>query len=151
MRHDDPLAVAGRKDSVQVDPSGSGIRPRLTKGDLFVPYEYRKAERVVKARQQAERALLAALTVECDELGLLWHHDPDSRRGVGSPGFPDLVVAGPGGFMIAELKSGNGRMSREQIRWRACLQHGFRGYALLRPEHHERGDTTRLLLQLATA
>lgn len=145
-RNDDPRAVAARRQAARVDPSGSGIRPRLTKGDLFVPYEYRKGDRAALA---TERALLAAVTVECDELGLLWHHDPDSRRALGSPGFPDLVVAGPGGFVIAELKSHNGRMTREQIRWRACLQHGFRGYALLRPEHHERGEIIRLLHRLA--
>jgi hypothetical protein len=49
--------------------------------------------------------LLAKITALCDELGLLWHHCPDSRKCWGQRGFPDLLIAGPGGLIIAELKT----------------------------------------------
>ena len=41
---------------------------------------------------------------ECDRLGLLWHHCAQPRRCRGPIGFPDLVIAGPGGLLLAELK-----------------------------------------------
>lgn len=35
----------------------------------------------------------------------------------GTPGFPDLVIAGPGGVAFVELKSGKGRLSADQKQW----------------------------------
>lgn len=52
-----------------------------------------------------------------DSLGLLWHHCPDSRRCKGNPGFPDLLVAGPRGLVLAELKSEHGETSADQDLW----------------------------------
>lgn len=37
-------------------------------------------------------------------------------------GFPDLVIAGNGRLIFAELKSGKGRLSREQAEWIAALE-----------------------------
>lgn len=75
-----------------------------------------------------EADLLAEVTALCDRLGLLWHHDPDPHRfglrrirewfrARGRPGFPDLVIAGPGGYLFAELKSDDGDTSAEQDMW----------------------------------
>ena len=64
-----------------------------------------------------EDQLLAEVTALCDRLGLLWHHDPDSRRSKGTKGFPDLVIAGPHGIIFAELKSEDGDTSADQDRW----------------------------------
>lgn len=36
-------------------------------------------------------------------------------------GFPDLVIAGPGGVAFRELKAAKGRISREQADWAAML------------------------------
>jgi len=73
-----------------------------------------------------EAELLAEVTALCDRLGLLWHHDPDSRRTEGSAGFPDLVIAGPRGVLFRELKSAAGDTSAEQDLWGwtlTCLHH----------------------------
>lgn len=64
-----------------------------------------------------ETELLAEVTALCDRLGLLWHHDPDSRLSKGSKGFPDLVICGEGGVVFRELKGENGETSADQDRW----------------------------------
>jgi hypothetical protein len=43
------------------------------------------------------------ITDYCDQLHLKWHHETDSRRT--REGWPDLVIAGPGGIAIVELKT----------------------------------------------
>lgn len=58
--------------------------------------------------------LLQLVTGYCDDMGLLWHHPPDSRRE--RAGWPDLVIAGPYGILFAELKSADGRVTKAQLR-----------------------------------
>ena len=42
----------------------------------------------------------------------------------GSAGFPDLVLAGERGFILAELKTDTGRVSPQQVEWlKACDPH----------------------------
>ena len=52
-------------------------------------------------------------------------YNPDSRRIRKDPpfgrGFPDLVIAGPGGVVFAECKCADDTMSREQRLWSAML------------------------------
>lgn len=47
------------------------------------------------------------ITDYCDLLGLKWHHETDSRRS--KEGFPDLVIAGPGGIIFVEVKTDDRR------------------------------------------
>jgi hypothetical protein len=55
------------------------------------------------------------ITDYCDWRRLKWHHETDSRKS--KKGFPDLVIAGPGKIIFAELKSAKGRVTREQQEW----------------------------------
>ena len=73
-----------------------------------------------------EAELLAEVTALCDRLGLLWFHRTDTpRSSQGTPGFPDLVVLGPGGLIFAELKSNEGQTSADQDRWAWNLHNTF--------------------------
>jgi hypothetical protein len=56
----------------------------------------------------------------CSWLRLLAYHTRDSRGS--SPGFPDLVIVGPGGFLIRELKSETGRITAQQADWLQALR-----------------------------
>jgi hypothetical protein len=53
--------------------------------------------------------------------GLWWHHCLDSRHCEGPPGFPDLIIAGPRGTLIRELKTQSGPVHREQRIWLRIL------------------------------
>jgi hypothetical protein len=80
-------------------------------------------------RQRAPlRALLDEGTPEADLqrnvllyaglLGYIANHNYDSRRSGPDPGFPDLVLAGHGRLIFAELKRERGRASIAQLRWK---------------------------------
>ena len=51
----------------------------------------------------------------------------------GHAGFPDLVLASPGGVIFAELKTAKGRPTEAQQAWRAMLEAGGAEYYLWRP------------------
>lgn len=71
----------------------------------------------------------------CDQLGLLWHHDVDARLSRGTKGFPDLVIAGPRGLVMAELKSEDEDTTAEQDAW---------GWTLTRAWHAMGGQSPAL-------
>lgn len=67
----------------------------------------------------SESELMQLVRDAAGRLGLLVYHTRDSRGS--DPGFPDLVIAGPGGFVFRELKSADGRHSRVQLHWQHVL------------------------------
>jgi len=77
--------------------------------------------------------------------GLLWHHCPDARRCAGPRGLPDLLIAGPGGLLLAELKSETGDTSAAQDAWAWTLTRARQQYELWRPEHWRDGTIEKVL------
>lgn len=73
------------------------------------------------------------ITDTCDLMGLIWHHETDSRRS--NAGFPDLVIAGPGGVLFAELKSEKGRITSHQNFWLYRLREAGSMAVIWRPSH----------------
>lgn len=71
-----------------------------------------------------EAALLRDVTAVAGELGLLWHHCPRAHLCSGPRGFLDLLIAGPGGLVLAELKSADGETSAGQDLWIWTLERG---------------------------
>jgi hypothetical protein len=92
-------------------------RPRLKDSDSG----YRNSTGV--GGNMTEGQLQQLVTGAARSLGLLVFHSTDPRRDVG-PGFPDLLLAGPRGILLAELKSPGYRLSSEQRDWRNMLQAG---------------------------
>lgn len=67
-----------------------------------------------------ERDLQAKIEEYCKEHGYPFFHDRSRKCNV--PGFPDLVIALPGGRTLwIELKSKSGRLDSEQKRFRLML------------------------------
>lgn len=84
----------------------------------------------------------------CDERGLLVHYEPDSRRG--RAGFPDLVIAGLGGVLFAELKTPGDIVRPAQRRWLSTLEaSGLVSVAVWRPLDLGRLEIQRRLDGLA--
>ncbi len=79
----------------------------------------------------SEKEFQAAVTELARMLGLLVYHTTDSRRC--APGFPDLVIAGPGGVLFRELKTATGKVSSEQTAWLAMLAAGGADCGIWRP------------------
>lgn len=72
--------------------------------------------------------------MECDRLGLLWHHCAQPHRSCRGPrGFPDLIVLGPRGWLPAEFKSADGDTSADQDRWAWTAWQSGLAIPVLRP------------------
>lgn len=97
-----------------------------------------------------ERQLTVAIEAECDRLGLLWHHCPDSRRCEGPRGKPDLLTAGPQGILLAEIKDEDGDTSPSQDAWLYMLHQADVPYAVWRPADWDNGTIKARLRGLIT-
>ena len=97
----------------------------------------------------SERDLLLKVQAECEALGLQHHHCHDSRRCEGPRGLPDLVIAGPGGILFAELKDSDGDTSADQDRWLYMLHRAEVPYAVWRPGDFDAGTVRAVLKALA--
>jgi hypothetical protein len=78
----------------------------------------------------SEAAFMTQVKAIAYTYGWMTHHSQPSmtRTGryltTGSAGFPDLVLAGERGFILAELKTDTGRVSAAQTEWlKACNPH----------------------------
>lgn len=103
--------------------------------------------------KMSERDLYYEVTRICDQLELLWHHCADSRHCMGTPGLPDLIIAGPRGVIYAELKSADGETDADQDKWIWTLRRSTFPYPLMRmyiwtPADLESGEIRAQLLVL---
>lgn len=94
-----------------------------------------------------EAQLQAAVLELCKLRGLLAYHVHDSRRS--AAGFPDLVIAGPGGVIFRELKSEAGETSAEQDLWGWVLCRGGASWQIWRPADWYSGAISYVLEQLS--
>lgn len=77
-------------------------------------------------------------------------HCYDSRKSTG-PGFPDLVLCGPGGVVFAELKNDVLAPTPEQMTWLGTLVEGGAEAYLWRPEQWIDQTIQGVLARLAKA
>jgi hypothetical protein len=64
-----------------------------------------------------EAHLRGLVIAEAEKLRLMWSYTPDSRHDIGHRGRPDLLIAGPGGVIFAELKAETGYPDECQKLW----------------------------------
>lgn len=79
-----------------------------------------------------EQELMAEIRSAVYERGLIAYHTRDSR-GSWSNGFPDLIIAGPGGVIFREVKSMRGRLTESQWTWGHRLLKAGANYDIWRP------------------
>lgn len=94
------------------------------------------------------KQLLGMTVGLAEQHGLMWHYCPDSRHCLGARGFPDLVVAGPGGLVFVELKSADDDTTAEQDFWRYILYRAGVRYQLFRPSELTDGTIRRVFERL---
>lgn len=81
--------------------------------------------------------------------GLYLKAHPDSRRDqVSNPGFPDLVIVGPGGVLWRELKDATDTASRAQLAWGDLLRAAGQDWAIWRPADLRAGHVEHQLIAL---
>ena len=78
----------------------------------------------------------------CKQLGVAWYHPYFSRRS--AAGWPDLALCGDNGFLLRELKTGGGRLTRDQQDWGLRLRAARMSWDVWRPGRPSvRPDTRR--------
>ena len=97
--------------------------------------------------RMSEDELLAFVVKRAERLGLEWFHSFDTRRDK-TPGFPDLVLVGHG-IYYRELKSADGPVSVQQMRWGRALRAGGGNWSIWRPADVQSGRVQRELRELA--
>ena len=102
----------------------------------------------VPASTVTEAQLYLAIEQMCEDLGLLWTRNPDSRRALGSRGFPDYVITGPCGTLFREVKDATNTLSSTQRRWSWALMAGHENWGTWRPRDLESGRIKFELEQL---
>lgn len=83
--------------------------------------------------------LVAAITALADARGLPWHYCPDTRRCKGAKGWPDLVIIGHWRALFREVKTEDGRCTREQLTYGSRLVRAGLDYELWREHDLESG------------
>ena len=86
--------------------------------------------------QETVIAMCKLLRVEC-------YHPFFSRRS--SAGWPDLALCGDSGFLLRELKTENGRLTRAQREWGARLRNAGVSWDVWRPDDLHSGRIQREL------
>lgn len=100
-------------------------------------------------RKYREEDLFEAVRELCKILRLLVYHTRDSRGSY--PGFPDLVIIGPGGMLYRELKSATGRLTKDQKIWLGALHYHGVDVGVWRPADMANGRISRELQALRRA
>ena len=82
----------------------------------------------------------------CKLLGVAWYHPYFSRRS--AAGWPDLALCGSRGFMLRELKTENGRLTRDQQEWGSRLRNAGVSWDVWRPDDLRSGRIQHELLDI---
>jgi hypothetical protein len=79
----------------------------------------------------------------CKLFGVAWYHPFFSRRS--AAGWPDLALCGGNGFLLRELKTENGRLTRDQQTWGLMLRSAGQDWDVWRPADLQSGRIQREL------
>lgn len=82
----------------------------------------------------------------CKLLGVASYHPYFSRRS--AAGWPDLALCGDNGFLLRELKTERGRLTRDQEDWGFKLQKAGVDWDVWRPDDLMSGRIQRELLAI---
>lgn len=79
----------------------------------------------------------------CKLLGVAWYHPFFSRRS--AAGWPDLALCGSRAFILRELKTDKGRLTRDQQEWGSRLRGAGQDWDVWRPGDLQSGRIQREL------
>jgi hypothetical protein len=82
----------------------------------------------------------------CELLGIACYHPFFSRKS--AAGWPDLALCGDGGFLLRELKTEKGRLTRDQEEWGSRLQKAGVNWEVWRPADLVSGRIQRELMEI---
>lgn len=90
-----------------------------------------------------EEQFQSTVIAMCKLFGIGWYHPYFSRRS--AAGWPDLALCGDNGFLLRELKTDTGRLTKDQQRWGSRLSHVGVSWDVWRPADLQSGRIQREL------
>lgn len=78
-----------------------------------------------------EEQFQSTVIAMCKLFGVGWYHPYFSRRS--AAGWPDLALCGDRGFLLRELKTDKGRVTRDQQAWGERLRKAGQDWDVWRP------------------
>jgi hypothetical protein len=91
----------------------------------------------------SEAQFQATVIAMCRLLRIDWHHAVTATRD--AVGWPDLAMVGDRGFLLRELKTDNGRLTRRQQEWGDRLRRAGISWDVWRPADLSSGRIKREL------
>ena len=93
-----------------------------------------------------ERDFQNTVVAMCKLLAVSCYHPFFSRKS--AAGWPDLAICGDNGFMLRELKTENGRLTKDQQAWGTRLRQAGVSWDVWRPDDLRSGRLQRELLDI---
>jgi hypothetical protein len=78
-----------------------------------------------------EEQFQATVIAMCKLFAVAWYHPFFSRRS--AAGWPDLALCGDNGFLLRELKTEKGRLTKDQQAWGSRLRNAGVSWDVWRP------------------
>lgn len=98
------------------------------------------------AQFQDEAQFQDLVVALCKHLDIACYHPYFSRKS--AAGWPDLALCGSRGFMLRELKTDKGRLTRQQQEWGVKLRNVDVSWDVWRPDDLASGRIQRELLAI---
>lgn len=102
---------------------------------------------LVTATPMSEVTLLGRVRHLCDLYGTTHYHTRDSRGS--NPGFPDLVIVGPGGVLWRELKVKGRTLTIDQRRWQRALMGADQDHGVWTEQDYASGRITAEIARIS--
>lgn len=93
-----------------------------------------------------ETQFQSTVVAMCKLLNVFCYHPYFSRKS--AAGWPDLAMCGDSGFMLRELKTETGKLTRQQEEWGARLRQAGISWDVWRPDDLGSGRIKRELLEI---
>lgn len=106
-----------------------------------------KRAQFISELTMTEASLLGRVRHLCDLYRTEHYHTKDSRGS--TPGFPDLVIVGPGGVLYRELKVNGRGLTTEQRRWRRSLLAAGQDFEVWTRDDYATGRITNQIARIS--
>jgi hypothetical protein len=145
-----PLLSVGQRVAVAAELAANGKSTRQIAAELSVSHA--TIARDLRHHELSQPGLMteahfqASVISLCKLLGVSWFHPYYSERSI--PGWPDLALCGPRGFMLRELKTEVGRLIPAQEKWGELLRTAGQDWDVWRPSDLHSGRIKSELLEI---
>lgn len=98
-----------------------------------------------KGNQVTHDDIVAEIQSQAEDAGIFSHYCKSTIRCCGTPGMPDIFLAGMRGTVWLEVKTSGDRLKSGQISWKYMLQSSMQRYYVIGADELEDGSLAGIL------